>query len=141
MEGSFRLVVEDSPPPADVALLEEQVEAAAVTAAGVGNAHEFGVFVRDEDGRVLAGVSGIVWGAYCELHSMWVDAALRRRGLGSALITAAEAEARRRGCSLVALHAYDLLAGDLFERLGYETVGVIEGIPAGSRARWYRKDL
>ena len=29
----------------------------------------------------------------------------------------------------------------LYERLGYETVGVIEGCPAGSTARWYRKDL
>ena len=27
------------------------------------------------------------------------------------------------------------------ERLGYETVGVIEGCPAGSTARWYRKRL
>ena len=37
--------------------------------------------------------------------------------------------------------AYDLLTPGLYERLGYETVGVIEGCPAGSTARWYRKDL
>jgi hypothetical protein len=38
--------------------------------------------------------------------------------------------------------AYDLLAPRLFyERLGYETVGVIEGYPPGSVARWYRNDL
>ena len=53
----------------------------------------------------------------------------------------AEAEARRRGCALVLFHAYDLLAGDLFTRLGYETVGVVDGCPVGSAARWYRKDL
>ena len=53
----------------------------------------------------------------------------------------AEAEARRRGCTLVQFRAYDLLAPGLYERLGYETVGVIEGCPAGSTARWYRKDL
>ena len=29
----------------------------------------------------------------------------------------------------------------LYERLGYEIVGVVEGCPAGSAARWYRKDL
>ena len=140
MEGSYRLVVEDTPPPADLALLEERVEAAAVAAAGVGDPREFGVFVRDDDGRVLAGVSGLVWGEYCELHAMWVDRALRGRGLASSLMNAAEDDARRRGCSLVALHAYDLLARDIFERLGYETVGVIEGVPVG-RARWYRKAL
>ena len=141
MEGSHRLVVEDPPPPADLALLEEQVEAAAIAAGGVDEAHEFAVFVRDDNGRVLAGISGLVWAKYCELHAMWVDAPLRRQGLGTALMTAAEEEARRRGCSLVALHAYDLLVGDLFERLGYETVGVIEGVPAGSATRWYSKNL
>jgi hypothetical protein len=36
---------------------------------------------------------------------------------------------------------HDLLVLDLYERLGYETFGVIEGCPAGSAARWYRKDL
>jgi GNAT superfamily N-acetyltransferase len=141
MEGSHRLVVEDSPPPADVALLEEQVEAAAVAAAGVGDAHEFGVFVRDDNGRVVAGVSAIVWGGCCELQAMWVDEPLRGRGLARALMAGAEAEARRRGCTLVQFRAYDVLASGLYERLGYETVGVIEGCPAGSAARWYRKDL
>ena len=53
----------------------------------------------------------------------------------------AEDEARRRGCRLVAFHAYDLLAPGLYERLGYEVVGVIEGCPAGSAARRYRKNL
>ena len=72
---------------------------------------------------------------------MWVDERLRGRGLGRALMVAAEDEARRRDCGLVAFHAYDLLAKRLYERLGYEVVGVIENWPAGSAARWYRKDL
>ena len=141
MEGSHRLVVEDSPDPADLALLEQHVAAAAIAAAGVGDEQEFGIFVRDDEGRILAGVSGIVWGGYCELQAMWVDDSLRGRGLARALIAGAEAEARRRGCTLVVFLAYDLLARGLYERLGYATVGVIEGCPAGSAARWYRKDL
>jgi GNAT superfamily N-acetyltransferase len=141
MEGSYRLVVEDSPSPADVALLEEQVEAAAVAAASLGEPREFGVFVRDDDARVLAGVSGLAWGGYCELHAMWVEKSLRGRGLARALMARAEDEARRRGCVLVTFHAYDLLTCGLFEKLGYETVGVIDGVPAGSATRWYRKDL
>ena len=141
MDPPHRLVVEDSPDPVDLALLEERVEAAAAAAAGVGEAREFGIFVRGDDGRVLAGISGIVWGGYCELQAMWVDEALRGRGLGRALMARAEAEARLRGCALVVFHAYDLLATGLYERLGYETAGVIEGCPAGSAARWYRKDL
>ena len=135
------LLVEDSPAAADVALLEEHVAAAAIAAAGLGEEHEFGIFARDDDGRVVAGISGIVWGGYCELQAMWVEESLRHRGLARALIASAEAQARRRGCALVVFHAYDLLGRGLYERLGYETAGVIENCPAGSAARWYRKVL
>jgi GNAT superfamily N-acetyltransferase len=135
------LVVEDAPAAADVALLEERVAAAAIAATGSAAEQEFAIFARDDDGRILAGVSGIVWGGACELQAMWVDESLRHRGLAGALITGAEAEARRRGCALVTFHAYDLLARGLYDRLGYETVGVIENCPAGSASRWYRKVL
>jgi GNAT superfamily N-acetyltransferase len=139
--GLPALIVEDSPDAADVALLEEQVAAAAIAAAGLGDEQEFAIFARDDDGRIVAGISAIVWGGYCELQAMWVKESLRSRGLAFALIAGAEDEARRRGCTLVVFHAYDLLTRGLYERLGYETVGVIENCPAGSAARWYRKLL
>ena len=140
--GLPELVVEDSPDAADVALLEEQVAAAAIAAAGLGDEQEFAIFARDDDGRILAGISAIVWGGCCELQAMWVKESLRSGGgLAFSLIAGAEAEARRRGCALVAFHAYDLLTRGLYDRLGYETVGVIENWPAGSAARWYRKLL
>ena len=37
--------------------------------------------------------------------------------------------------------AYELLAASLVERLGYDVAGAIEGWPAGSAAKWFRKDL
>jgi len=140
-DGLPELVVEDAPAAADVALLEEQVAAAAIAATGSAAEQEFGIFARGEDGRVLAGISAIVWGGYCELQAMWVEESLRHRGLARALIAGAEAEACRRGCALVTFHAYDVLARGLYDRLGYETVGVIENGPAGTVARWYRKVL
>jgi GNAT superfamily N-acetyltransferase len=141
VESSHSLVVEDAPNPADLAQLEEQVAAAATAAAGVPGEQEFGIFLRDNDGRMLAGISGLAWGGCCQLQAMWVTESLRGRGLARALIAAAEAEAKRRGCALVMFHAYDVLARGFYDRLGYRQVGVIEGCPAGSTARWYRKNL
>jgi GNAT superfamily N-acetyltransferase len=139
--SEHRLVVDHSPDPADLALLEQHVSDAAIAAAGLGEDQEFALFVRDDDGQIIAGISGMTWGGGCELHAMWVDDAVRGRGLARTLMAGAEAEARRRGCGLVHFFAYDLLAPGLYERLGYENVGVIEGYPAGTAARWYRKDL
>jgi ribosomal protein S18 acetylase RimI-like enzyme len=141
MDGPPRLVVEDSPDPADLALLEDRVAEAAIAAAGVGDDHEFAVFVRDDEARVVAGLSATVWGRYCELQALWVHESLRGRGLARALFAEAEAEAQRRGCTQVVFHAYDLLAPALYERFGYETVAVIEDCPTGSSARWYHKEL
>jgi GNAT superfamily N-acetyltransferase len=141
VDGTTRLVVEDSPRAEDLALLEERVAAAAIAAAGMGGDEEFAIFVRDGEGRIRAGVSGIAWGEYCELQAMWVDEPLRGCGVARALMAGAEAEALRRGCRLVVFHAYDLLTAGLFEKLGYEAAGVIEGCPAGSAARWFRKNL
>ena len=45
--GLPELVVEDSPAAADVALLEEQVVAAAIAATGLSEEQEFAIFGRD----------------------------------------------------------------------------------------------
>jgi GNAT superfamily N-acetyltransferase len=141
MYGSYRIVVENEPDPRDLALLEERLAAAAVAAVGVGEEQDFGIFARDDHQRVIAGVSGTIWGGCCQVHVLWVDDALRGRGLARALMAEAEAEARRRGCRLVMGLTYDVLTADFYDRLGYRTVGVIEECPAGTTTRWYRKDL
>ena len=139
--GTYRLVVEDSPELADLAVLEERVTAAAVAAADMGEVRTFGIFVRDDRRRILAGISGMTWGGCCELHAMWVDERFRGRGLARMLMARAESVAKLRGCALVEFFAYDLLVAGLYERLGYRAVGVIEDCPAGSAARWYCKHL
>ncbi len=108
---------------------------------GIGDEREFAIFARDDEGRPLAGISGLVWGGNCALQAMWVDESLRGRGLARALMEAAEREAERRGCTLVTFHAYDLTTRGLYEHLGYETIAVLEGCPPGSATRWYRKTL
>jgi GNAT superfamily N-acetyltransferase len=141
VDRPFRLDVVESPDPADLALLEQQVEAAAVRAAGAGEPRDLGIFLRGDDDRTVAGISGVVWGGCCDLQAMWVAPSLRGHGVARALMAAAEAEARRLGCAQVVFLAYDLLTPGLYERLGYQTVAVVEDVPAGSAARWYRKVL
>ena len=140
MDRAHRVVVEREPDPLDLAFLEERMAEAAVSAVGVGDEQEFAVLVRD-DGRLVAGASGSIWGGGCQLHVVWVDEPLRRRGLARELMAEVEREARRRGCRLVMGLTYDVLTGDYYDRLGYRTVGVIEDCPAGTSTRWYCKDL
>jgi GNAT superfamily N-acetyltransferase len=140
MDRSYRAVVEHEPDPLDLAFLEERMAHAAVSAAGVGEEQEFAVLVRD-DGRIVAGASGAIWGGGCQVHVVWVDPPLRRHGLARLLMAEIESEARRQGCRLVMGLTYEVLTGDYYDRLGYRTVGVIEDYPTGSSTRWYCKDL
>ena len=140
MDRPYRVTVEREPDPRDLAFLEQRMAEAAISAADVGDEQEFAVLVRDDD-RVIAGASGSIWGGGCQVHVVWVDGALRHRGLGRALMTEVEREARRRGCRLVMGLTYDVLTGDYYDRLGYQTVGAIENCPAGTTTRWYCKDL
>jgi GNAT superfamily N-acetyltransferase len=140
-QPAYRLVVEQSPQATDLALLDEAVAAAAVAAAGAGQEREFGIFVRDAGGRVVAGVSGIVFDRCCELEALWVDERLRGRGVARDLMAAAEVEAARQGCTVVMFHTYDLLVRGLHERLGYRDVAAVEDCVGGGAVRWFRKDL
>jgi GNAT superfamily N-acetyltransferase len=137
----YHLTVEGQPDPRDLALLEENLAAAAIAAVGAGEEEDFAIFARDENGRIVAGASGSTWGGCCQIHTLWVDGPQRGHGLARELMAQAEAMTRRRGCRLVMGLTYDVLTRGFYDRLGYRTVGIINNCPAGTTTRWYCKDL
>jgi ribosomal protein S18 acetylase RimI-like enzyme len=62
-----------------------------------------------------------------DLSKMLVHRRARRRGLGAALMRAAEATARECGKALLVLDTANIEAERLYERLGWTRVGVIPG--------------
>jgi GNAT superfamily N-acetyltransferase len=108
---------------------------------GLGEETELAIFVRDDAGRIVAGISGWTWGDCCELQSLWVDPSLRGQRLGTRLIAAAEAEAAARGCKETVHFTYAFQAQRLYELCGYELAGRIEDLPSGTDVLWYRKTL
>ena len=76
-----------------------------------------------------------------ELVSLWVSEPMRGRGLGRALLTAAEDRARARGCHQVVLFTHAFQTPKLYLDSGYDVVGEVEDYPAGSAAYWFRKRL
>jgi GNAT superfamily N-acetyltransferase len=140
VDRHYQVDFESEPDPLDLAFLEERMADAAVSAARVGDEREFAVIVRDQ-GEIVAGASGAIWGGGCQVHVLWVDDKCRHRGLGREIMAEVERQARDRGCRLVMGLTYDVLVGDYYDRLGYRTVGVIDDYPSGTSTRWYCKDL
>ena len=97
--------------------------------------------IRSDAGDVIAGFDGHTWGGCCELSHVWVHEEHRRRGLGTLLLRAAEAEAVVRGCVQVVVATHSFQAPGFYQRMGYQRKYAIEGRPAGHSSIIYIKAL
>lgn len=78
--------------------------------------------VAVQDGAVLGTCRLLMRGSSCTLSRMAVDAGLRRRGVGAALLRESEARARDGGATRMALHA-QVHAQRLYAAHGYRARG------------------
>ena len=92
-------------------------------------------------GEVVGGLIGETGRGFLSVELFWVTAERRSQGLGTRLLAAAEAEARRRGCRSAYLDTYDFQARPFYERHGYRSFGELAGFPGGRRRFYLVKRL
>ncbi|MFG0455605.1 GNAT family N-acetyltransferase [Shewanella mangrovisoli] len=88
-----------------------------------------GLKLQDEDGNLLAGLSGKTFGNWLLIDYLWVDTALRQQNIGSRLLLEAESKAKQRGCQFVLLDTLDFQAKPFYERHGYRVQWVQQAYP------------
>jgi SAM-dependent methyltransferase len=135
------LRVEDRPDPRDIVRLEDRINEFNFARTGFHDGRELAILERDAGGDLVAGLYGWTWGASCEVRFLWVRQDHRKRGLGTRLLQAAEAEAARRGAGQIVLSTHGFQAPHFYRRLGYEVTGVVDDHPRGWRQYWMRKAL
>jgi len=129
------------PTPDEVQYLEDRIYEFNSAVTGIGDGEWLAFLVRDESGRIVAGLCGNTWGRACEVRQFWVEESQRRRGIGTKLLRAAEQEARRRGCAQIVLMTFSFQAPAFYERNGFEVVATLENHPWGHRNFLMRKRL
>jgi GNAT superfamily N-acetyltransferase len=97
-----------------------------------------GVFLRDEDGDIAAGLAGNTYGDWLFVEELWVRADLRGRGVGRELLGLAEARARERGCHSAWLDTFSFQAPWFYPKLGYREFGRLD-YPPGQQHIFFRK--
>ena len=95
----------------------------------------------DRDGAVIAGLLGGTYWGWMYVDILWVDERYRHKGLGSRLLSAAEAEARGRGCHHVHLDTMSWQAPEFYKKHGYEVIGILPDIPSGNQKYLLMKSL
>lgn len=141
MSAAPTLTVIDHPSRDDVHELGRRLYEYNVAASGIGDGRELAIFVRNDDGRLVAGLYGWTWGGCAFVDRLWVDEPVRRGGLGTRLMRAAEVEARARGAFQMLLHTHSFQAPAFYERLGFERVSAFDDYPRGHQDILMRKRL
>ncbi len=91
----------------------------------------FTKIIRNHNNNIVAGVTGWTWAGISEINLLWVNEEYRRKGLGKKLLTAAEDEIIKRGCSTILLRSYSFQAPVFYEKNGYKTVYILDDFPNG----------
>lgn len=99
------------------------------------------VVARDDAGAIVGGLLGQTNLGWLFVAALWVAAPRRGRGLGGALLEAAESEARRRGCIGVYLDTYSFQARPFYEGRGYRLFGELADCPPGATKYYLGKRL
>lgn len=99
------------------------------------------VFVNDEQGRKLAGLTGSTNGNWLRIDMLWVSDALRSRGVGRQLMQAAEQEARARGCRYAQVDTASFQARPFYEKLGYQLRFSLDNYPREHQRHYLTKTL
>jgi GNAT superfamily N-acetyltransferase len=135
------LVTTTEPTPEQVQYLEDRIYEFNSGATGITDGEWLAIFVKDEQGRIVAGICGNTWGGCLEIRQFWVEEARRKQGLGTRLLGAAENEALRRGCRQVLLMTFTFQAPAFYAKHGFEVVAVVDDHPRGHKNVLLRKRL
>ena len=140
-DPDVRLVVGAANPELN-ARLSDELSAFNDVASGDPGQRSMSVEARGDAGKLIGGLMGWTWGTCAGIEMLWVDEAHRRGRWGSRLITAAEEEARARGCVQMLVSSFTFQAPDFYRRLGYVEFARSEGLPAEGMADvHFRKDI
>ena len=139
--GSHGIAVTDAPTPGMFEAIRAALDADTQPRFGPARPHLLVIPIMDEFGKTAGGLWGFTLFQWLCVQMLIVPPALRRTGVGTALMTMAEREAARRGCYGAHVDAFDFQAGPFYRKLGYDLFGVLRDYPPGHRRLYFRKRL
>ena len=95
-----------------------------------GDVDAIGCFARNNEGKIVGGLTGEMFNNTVFVEYLWVDAEARTSGVGSKLIALLEEQVQPHGMTHLYLDTYSFQALDFYLKLGFEKVGQYSGYPA-----------
>ena len=125
-----RLELTDTPDGEAEAVIRDGLGAYNFEKAGYRDHRRLAILVRDRGtGEVIGGLLGGTSLGLLRIDTFFLPERLRKQGLGTRVIKAAEDEGRRRGCSRALLTTLEFQAPGFYQRHGWEVLAQLDGDP------------
>lgn len=125
----------------DIKFIVQQVTSFNINYTGDGNCRDLAIFLRDENGHIVGGLTGETYWQWLHVDFLWVHESLRLEGYGYDLLATAEQEALKRGCHYSYLDTFSFQAPDFYQKCGYVIFGELSDFPQGNSRFFLKKKL
>ena len=123
-------VLTDAPNAENESVIRDGLSAYNLEKAGYRDQRPLAILVSDpETGDVVGGLLGGTSFGLLRIDRFFLPESLRKQGLGTRIMKAAEDEGRRRGCSRALLTTLSFQAPGFYKRQGWEVLAELEGEP------------
>lgn len=137
----YKVIIDHEPRQADNAVVREGLVAFNEEITGEERDKPFSVFLKNDLGLVFGGIQAWYDSESVYIDILWVDEKLRGRHYGKKLLSAAEKEALKLGCSFSRVETWDFQAEGFYLKNGYERLGEIKNYWLGYSKIFLRKSL
>ncbi len=136
----YHISIENNPDKREADIIEQGIIRFNVANCGM-TWQPLAVFLRDDEGKIVGGITGHTEWGWLHCGMFWLPDELRGQGWGSRLLQVAEDEAKKRGCKHAHLDTFGFQARGFYEKHGYRVFGVLEDYPGDYHRYYMRKDL
>ena len=88
-----------------------------------------GCFIRDDEGNIIAGLTGTFYKSGLFIKYLWVSEQCRGQGYGRELLSIAETEARKSSINTIFLDTFTFQAPGFYEKYGFKETGRYQNFP------------
>ncbi len=131
----------DAPPAGTFDAIFQALDASSRDLIGPVQPQLLAIPLNDDQGVVVGGFWGCTLFRWLHVQLLFIPESLRGKGVGSALMTTAETEARRRGCIGAHVTSFSFQAVPFYEKLGYIRFGRLDNYPPGHNLLYLRKQF
>lgn len=131
--------ITDHPPTQDIDFLTQKINDEIPSEYGM--ARPFAIFIRTDEGSIVAGCNGSIVFGSIYTDQLWVRPEYRRRGIARQLMEEVHKYGKKYGCTMATVSTMDFQVPKFYQKLGYKIDFSREGYNYGARCIFLSRKL